>query len=309
MAQRDRLTEILEIKQRSGRHKRRLFKWDLERLAQMRANEREDQQLLDELIPARIVTLLEVFVRMWIEELVDKGAPYVERAASLKADIKYDFAIARSLHGGVVTMGQLIAHSLSLNRLEVIFAVFETLLGVNFLHELGRVRRRKIMETPVEPIIDNLSALRKSLGRLFELRHILVHELPAKRPYEPAEIGQFLEAAQKFVEATDEIINTILYGDYPLTQTEMNTVSGVEFRTADEELTKLCNEIVKFSKSDTIFAVQQHWLAFRKAEADRQTEKFGRGTIRPTIRNMIQRDLTRARISELKLWLENEQDE
>jgi hypothetical protein len=42
----------------------------------------QDQQLLDELIPARIVTLLEVFVRTWIEDLVDKGAPYVERAAS-----------------------------------------------------------------------------------------------------------------------------------------------------------------------------------------------------------------------------------
>lgn len=84
MARRDRLNEILEIKQRSGRHKRRTFKWDLERLGRMRTSEREDQQLVDELMPARVVTLLEVFVRTWIEELVDKGAPYVERAASLR---------------------------------------------------------------------------------------------------------------------------------------------------------------------------------------------------------------------------------
>lgn len=309
MAHRDRLNEILEIKKRSGRHKRRTFRWDLERLGRMRASEGEDQQLLDELIPVRIVTLLEVFVRTWIEELVDKGAPYVERAASLKAEIKYDFAIARSLHGGVVTMGQLIAHSVSLNRLEAIFAVFEMLLGVNFLGELGQVRRRTITETPVGPIIEDLPALRRSLGRLFELRHILVHELPAKKPFEPAEIGQFVEAAQKFVEATDEIINTILYGDYPLTQAEMNTVSGVDFHAADEELSNLCKEVAQVSKSDAIFSVQEHWQTFRKAEADRQTEKFGRGTIRPTIRNVVAQELTRARLAELKRWLENEQDD
>lgn len=309
MAHRDRLNEILEIKERSGRHRRRTFKWDLERLGQMRADERGDQELLDELIPARIVTLLEVFVRTWIEELVDKGAPYVERAASLKAEIKYDFAIARSLHGGVVTVGQLIAHSISLNRLEAIFAVFETLLGVNFLDELGRVRRRSITETPIGPIIEELPVLRRSLGRLFELRHILVHELPAKRPFESAEIGEFVEAAQKFVEAADEIINTILYGEYPLTQAEMNTASGADFLAADEELSNLCKEIARMSTSDTIFAVQEHWQEFRRMEADRQTEKFGRGTIRPTIRNVISQDLTRARIAELKRWLENEQDE
>ncbi len=153
------------------------------------------------------------------------------------------------------------------------------------------------------------SSLRRSLGRLFELRHILVHELPAKKPFDQAEIGQFVEAAQKFVEATDEIINTVLYGDYPFTQTEMNTASGADFHVADEELSNLCKEVAQVSKSNTIFAVQEHWQTFRKAEADRQTEKFGRGTIRPTIRNVIAQDLTRARITELKRWLEDEQDE
>lgn len=206
-------------------------------------------------------------------------------------------------------MGQLIAHSVSLNRLDAIVAVFDTLLGVNFFDELGQVRRRTITERPTGPIIEDLPALRRSLGRLFKLRHILVHELPAKKPYKSPEIGQFLEAAQKFVEAADETINTILDGDYPLTQTEMNTASGADFHAADGELSKLCKEIAQVSQSETIFAVQERWQAFRKAEADRQTEKFGRGTIRPTIRNVIAQDLTRTRIAELRRWLEDEQDE
>lgn len=68
-------------------------------------------------------------------------------------------------------------------------------------------------------------------------------------------------------------------------------------------------KLLRCPNRDTIFAVQEHWQTFRKAEADRRTEKFGRGTIRPTIRNAIARNLTRAQIGELKRWLENEQDD
>jgi uncharacterized protein YecT (DUF1311 family) len=69
------------------------------------------------------------------------------------------------------------------------------------------------------------------------------------------------------------------------------------------------NEIAKLSESNSIFAVQEHWQAFRKAEAGRQTEKFERGTIRPTIRNTVALELTRTRTAELTPRLESEQDE
>lgn len=117
-----------------------------------RTSEREDQQLLDELIPARIVTLLEVFVRTWIEELIDKGAPYVERAASLKAEIKYDFAIARSLHGGLVAMGQLPAQ---------IFMLLTRNLQICV---------KKLLRCPNR----TLSLLSRSVGRHSEKRRLIV---------------------------------------------------------------------------------------------------------------------------------------
>jgi hypothetical protein len=91
----------------------------------------------DELIPVRIVTMLEVFLRHWIETFIDYGAPYVERASKLGANIRYDFAIAHSLQGGSVTLGQLIAHSVSLSRLESICTVFATLLGVDLFKAIS----------------------------------------------------------------------------------------------------------------------------------------------------------------------------
>jgi hypothetical protein len=115
---RDRIAELLSIRQRAGKYKRAPSKFDLERLKDTWHNQLKGIDPTDELIPIRIVTILEVFLRHWIEALIDHGAPYVERASKLKVDVKYDFAIAHSLQGGSVSLGQLIAHSLSLSRIE-----------------------------------------------------------------------------------------------------------------------------------------------------------------------------------------------
>jgi uncharacterized protein YecT (DUF1311 family) len=137
-----------------------------------------------------------------------------------------------------------------------------------------------------------------------------VHELPAKWPYEPEEVHGFLGAAIRFIQATDVVIHAIVTGDRPpLTQTEMNQVSGASFRVADEELVELCRQVAQKTDSNSIHEVQKYWQEFRKAEAERQTERFGRGTIRPTIRNVIAEEVTKARITQLRSWLEDQQDD
>ena len=121
MATRDRISEIIEMRKREGRHPASPSKFDLDRLSAIWRERLKGVEFTDVLVPIRIVTILEVFVRAWIEKLVDQGAPYVERAAKLNIGLKYDFAIASSLHGGLVTLGQLIAHSVSISRLEVYY--------------------------------------------------------------------------------------------------------------------------------------------------------------------------------------------
>src|ERR1700730_13809217 len=125
---RDRIAELLSIRQRAGKYKRTPSKSDLDRLKDIWDKQLKGIDPTDELIPIRVVTILEVFLRHWVETLIDHGAPYVERASKLKVDLKYDFAIARSLQGGSVSLGQLIAHSLSLSRIDSFSAVLRTLL-------------------------------------------------------------------------------------------------------------------------------------------------------------------------------------
>jgi hypothetical protein len=125
MAKKTRIAEILAIAKRGDRP----TSFDLERLRRFWEERRlNGPDELDGLLPARIVTLIEVFARSWIEQLIDHDAPYLERSANLKVEIKYDFAVATSLHGRSISVGQLIAHNVSLSDLASIVSVFNIFL-------------------------------------------------------------------------------------------------------------------------------------------------------------------------------------
>jgi uncharacterized protein YecT (DUF1311 family) len=306
---RDRIAELTLIKQRAGKYKRIPSKSDLDQLKDVWNRQLKGVGPTDELIPIRIVTILEVFLRHWIETLIDHGAPYVERASKLKIDLKYDFPIASSLQGGLVTLGQLIAHSVSLNQVESFSATLKTLLDEDFFSAISKTRDRwrvKQEGDTVGPIIGDISRVRKTLVRLFEVRHILVHELPEKKPHELTEVVTFLDVAAEFVQASEEELVTRLHGDYPMSQAEMNSEAGTRYQVAAAELDVLCKEIA--SQTPEIVQVQNSWIAYMEAEAERQTQRHLGGSIRPMIYSMAAEAITRARIQELKSWLENRVD-
>ncbi len=141
------------------------------------------KELVASLLPARIVTLVEVFCRYWIQRLIDHGAPYVERAAGLKVDVKYDLQLVHSLQGQTISLGLLISNSVSLASVTSIAAIFSTLIGQVF-YWLKNVRSRMALEHDGDeaPIISDIDAIARMLVRLFEVRHILVHEFPETHP-------------------------------------------------------------------------------------------------------------------------------
>jgi hypothetical protein len=307
MAPRDRIREIVEMRKREGRYPASPSKFDLDRLSAVWRERLRGVEFTDVLVPVRIVTILEVFVRGWIEKLVDQGAPYVERAATLNIGLKYDFAIASSLHGGLVTLGQLIAHSVSISRLESIIDVLDTLLEQNLFVAISTVYDRWSVEVEGKedrPIIDDIQQLKRTLFRLFEVRHILVHEMPRTNPHTVDDVDDFLRSATLFVQAVDEMLNTRLHGKYPLNQREMNRDAAARLDAATDELTALCQLIASEYGSTTIFDVQSVWEVFRDAEAKRQSEVFFGGSMQPMIHSLAAEKLTRAWIEELRGWIE-----
>jgi uncharacterized protein YecT (DUF1311 family) len=307
MVPRDRVREIVEIGKRSVRHVPSITKFDLDHLADVWKLQLKDVEVAGALVPIRIVTLLEVFVRGWIEQLVNEGAPYVERAAKLSIGLKFDFAIASSLHGRIVTLGQLIAHSTSISRLESIVDVLEKLLHEEDLFSsISTVRSRWAIEVegkPDLPIIADIGHVKSSLFRLFEARHILVHEMPRKKVVTADDVDDFLDSAALFVQALDEMLSARLHGKYPLTQREMNSDSALRSAEAREELKEVCEKITHLYDS-SIFNVQHAWQIFVEAEAQRQSDVASGGSMQPMIYHTAVESLTRARITELKRWIE-----
>ena len=94
MPKRDVLADLIAIKERSGRRGGRIpDDRDLQRLREIWEQWTGPKETLAELLPARLVTLVEMFCRRWVQKLIDYGAPYDERATDLKVEIKFDLAL------------------------------------------------------------------------------------------------------------------------------------------------------------------------------------------------------------------------
>jgi len=176
----------------------------------------------------RLVTIIEVIVRESIRELVDQGSPFLTRAKGILGSTKFDFLFAQNLHGQKLSVGDIVAHSVSVNRIDSIISIFET-LAPNFVGDLKKSHPRwteDVQSWPLPPIIRDYSAMMDTLTIMFAARHILTHEIPHEKPYDINSIDSFLINTQEFIAATDWLMVANLHGSVPRTQAEMNFVAS-----------------------------------------------------------------------------------
>jgi uncharacterized protein YecT (DUF1311 family) len=96
------------------------------------------------------------------------------------------------------------------------------------------------------------------------------------------------------------------------TQLEMNQAAGVEFQKADKELNTVYQKIIKEYSADTLFiknlrASQRIWIQFRDAEIlvkFPETDPGYYGSIFPVCYSNYKTELTQARITTLKQWID-----
>jgi hypothetical protein len=134
MARRDLLADLIAIKERSGRRGGRVpDDRDLQQVKEMWEAWSGSKEPLAILIPARLVTLIEMFCRRWVEKLIDRGTPYDERATNLKVEVKFDLALVRSMHDQTISLGLLLSNNVPLTSVGGIASVFAVLLDRDFL--------------------------------------------------------------------------------------------------------------------------------------------------------------------------------
>jgi uncharacterized protein YecT (DUF1311 family) len=310
----NRVQQILEWRTRRGRTPadyRVLF--ELEDLRRSWDKSRETQSdTLQDFFPVRLVTLVEVFVREWLRKIVDAGDPYLQRAESLTRNVKLDFAFLAALQGRHITVGDLVAHAISLSDLPQLLRAFDTLLNDQFTKQISIVHDRYGVEVEggePAPIVKDVAATFQAVSRLFQVRHILVHELPSHKPYTSGELNEFFDAVTELLTAADEILAFKLQGPIPLTQVGMNIAAGDKLVAVEESLRRTLDEVRSNADVDPklLDASQAAWEKFVQSECSLHANLVAGGSMEPMVYAGRKNDLTKERIAQLNWWLEREE--
>jgi uncharacterized protein YecT (DUF1311 family) len=324
----DRTQEILDVKQRDAR-----WIWfgphGLEDLQQDWLKNRGKEACKPDFYLIRIVTLLEVFTRRNLADLIDHDKRYTDRAIDFSKQVKIDFALIRDIQGRTITLGDILSHSVPVNSFGQIVGHFETLLGkpVRPILEAAVDRRdTEVMKKASGPIIVDYDAMARSLTRLFEVRHILCHEAPRQSVYVDKEIDEFLDKAIRLAKALHEVLTFERFGLVPLTQTEMNIAANEDLKKTQDKMNALFSEIeARVTAADAKFAgrregkkednwlsclkdAQEQWLSYRNSHCEFNTYLNRGGTILSLLWASEANRLTQLRIADLESWLKHDSE-
>lgn len=306
---RDRLAEISEKRARGQRSGWWRGKSELEVLESEWRRGTGPLQIPAQFVAIRLVTILEVFTRDWVAELIDAGDPYTARGGELvKGSLKIDYAMAQALVGKQLTFGELVSHDIPVNDIGDIERAFSSLIGESFFGKLASVTDRWALrdgEGAPKPILGDPAWARAQIGRLFVDRHIIVHELPDDRSVALEAIGDYARATSLFVEVADQYLQWLLHGDYPATQAEMNEAAARKAEVADAELRVLVGQLDPDNSDGRLAAAQSAWEDYRLKQA--QYRAGGSGSIAPMLFADEMEKLTRERIELLRWYRDREE--
>ncbi len=277
----------------------------------------------DDFFPIRAVTLLEVFTRAWVAHLIDHGVPYAERAVELKIDIKFDLGMVRAIHGRVVTLGDVLAHNISLNSFGQICDVFSALVGQKIVTLISKAvdtrvtladlaRSGGLAPRSVKPIVTDADLMCKRLAKLFELRHILCHEFPRKELYQRDEITAFLTAASEFTLAINEVLTLELHSGEPTSMAGKIEAARRELEESEQLLAEVVARVDGAARDDRqrrlLVTANKRWLAFREAQSAYCGDIARGGTASEWLKLFAAERLTWAWIAELRNELSEDED-
>jgi hypothetical protein len=258
----------------------------------------KSQRELARYFPVALVASIEGFFRMAIRDLIDAGEPYLSNAEKAASTVKLDYSLMRAVHGRQITIGELVAHSVPISRIEHIDAALSTLIGFGFLKQLrSTVDRWKhdVQGKPPEPMLSEPDDVYEHVARTFQLRHIICHEIASAFEVDLFEIEVCFESCVKFLRAANELISDTLHPGAPLTQTDMNITSYNQLLASEEKLSGLLVELQKDLEPEGVESLQsvhRQWSSFCDAWVAHQVgRREDSGTIWPLVHNTTRESL------------------
>lgn len=307
MPKRDFINEIVE--RRSRLPQVRAMSLLLVRLSDLEQEFERRDELSDELMryfPVAIVACLEGFFRELIRELVDHGPPYSDNLDKFD-DSRIDMKALKAIHGRQITVGEFIAHQVSLSSFESLVSVMERLLGDDFLEKLKGIRSAWSLhlfgEETTPPMLGDAPVAFEGVKEAFRLRHILAHELATAYPITRAAVEGAFSATSAFIYAADELVSRLLYPDEQGSQSHMTQAAIRRYEEAEKELQSVLEKVQRHLPSDkasAFIAAQAAWQDMREQTAHLHADLIAEGgTMWPQMYYGMLGAITRHRADEL----------
>jgi hypothetical protein len=167
-----RVEQLLAIKERAKTDEWAQFRTN--RIADIRETLHDSMTPLESsLVAVALITCVEVELRQILRQFIDYRKECLANAGKFLGEAKLKIDHVEALHGQRLTPGDLIAYSISFSDLATIDNVFSSALGIDkFLNHLTETA---YTNSDLEAV--KLSdETRTVIGRLYDLRHKVVHE-------------------------------------------------------------------------------------------------------------------------------------
>ncbi len=303
-------SQIIEKLARSGKGQG-LGEYAIQTLHQawMKVDKASQYHFLD-FIPIRLITIIESIFREVTKFMIDEDTICKANAHAFISKIpnKHMTDILFHLDQDSFTVGDIVSNVLSCNRLDDIIASMNSIYGQTFKIDLAQSRERWIEDNGEyeEAFISDIDLTFSVIQRIFEIRHILVHEMPIKKPYRPEEIGSFFEHSTAFVNALTWLATFKIHGVVPRTQSMMNKVSWEKAQETLDELSRLYGKPAEMPEAVKLYDQHTLWCWFAHLAADAQSGlsrgRIYSGTISPLLYASALARLNEWRLKDLKLY-------
>jgi len=176
----------------------------------------DNSEAIYQYIPLATVACIEGFFRFAVKTLIDNGTPFIEKVAELekKLQLKISLDVVAEIQSKSLTLGDIVGHVLSCNKLDDIDGALTILLGKSFLQTIKTHSRPDglIDEEQQKIFNEGHAQVFSDIKRIFELRHILAHEIASGYKLDKIEIIRCYNNTKSFI---IQFIDLILYSIDP----------------------------------------------------------------------------------------------
>ena len=153
--------------------------------------------------PIAVVAVLDGYFRARLPSLIDSGEPFRTNAVEKYSEVKLNLQLGDALSMGKVSLGDLIMNSVSISNFPSLVQILMNITGrPKCLAEIAKAAPGSFGSEVRKRFITSPEETWSRLSRVFELRHILCHELAPDIIVDESETRLLLIAAQEFVRAS-----------------------------------------------------------------------------------------------------------